>query len=401
MSVCFLHHDSLFKDLFLSKFKLPTMKKLLSIVVLLLTFSYLAQSQVKETSAEWTSFVRSIDVSFLSKELKFRLTAKAKVKIEDESSFAGLWARVDNKDGETGFFDNMGDRPIKSPEWERYQIEGVINSKSDRLLFGGLVLYDGQFYFDDFQLEIEDENGEFKTVPLENADFSATVVNNRIQEWVEGIYDSKPKRIKEYSFSSYKDEGSDNNALLIVGKGTEKDTSSYYIGPLKGYSQQIGTIITMLNNLSDRVESVVASLDQRETDWLLDDNANSIGALIMHLAAAEAYYQVFTFEGRGFNDEEKEKWQTALSLGKEAQDKFKGKSIQYYLDVYKKVREKTIEELGKRDDEWLLSVPPSAGISNYFSWFHVMEHQSSHLGQVLLLKKRIPKVEAKIELEKN
>lgn len=377
------------------------MKKLLSVVILLLAAPYLAQSQVKETSAEWTSFVRSIDVSFLSKELKFRLTARAKVKTEDESSFAGLWARVDNKNGEMGFFDNMGNRPIKATDWESYKIEGVINEKSDRLFFGGLVLYDGQFFFDDFQLEIEDENGEFKTVPLKNADFSARVVNNRIQEWVEGTNDSKPMRIKEYSISSYKDEGSNNNALLIEGKGTEKDTSSYYIGPLKGYSQQIGTIITMLNNLSDRVERVVASLDQRETDWLLDDNANSIGALIMHLAAAEAYYQVFTFEGRGFNDEENEKWLTALNLGKEAQEKFKGKSIQHYLNIYKEVRKKTIEELGKRDDEWLLTVPPSAGISNYFSWFHVMEHQSSHLGQVLLLRKRIPKVEAKIELEKN
>ena len=41
----------------------------------------------------------------------------------------------------------------------------------------------------------------------------------------------------------------------------------------------------------------------------------------MHLAAAEAYYQVFTFEGRGFNDEEKEKWQAALDLGAKAREK--------------------------------------------------------------------------------
>lgn len=377
------------------------MKKIFPVIILLLTTSYFAQSQAKETSAEWTSFVRSIDVSFLSKELKFRLSANAKVNTEDENSFAGLWVRINNKDGETGFFDNMGDRPIKGTDWKNYKIEGVINEKSDRLFFGGLCLYNGQFFFDDFKLEIEDENGEFQVVEMENLGFDTKVVSNRIQAWTEGIDDKKPKRIKEYSISSYKDEGSDNYALLIEGKGIEKDTSSYYIGPLKGYSQQIGTIITMLNNLSDRVGSVVASLDEREVDWLLDDKANSIGALIMHLAAAEVYYQVFTFEGRGFNEEEKEKWQDAMNLGKEAQEKFKGKSVQHYLDIYKKVREKTIEELGKRDDEWLLTVPPNAGISNYFSWFHVMEHQSSHLGQVLLLKKRIPKIEAKIELEKN
>lgn len=377
------------------------MKKLLPLFILLLTTSYQARSQAKETSAVWTSFVRSIDVSFLSKELKFRLTANAKVNSEDTKSFAGLWVRIDNKDGETGFFDNMGNRPIRSTEWQNYKIEGVITRKSDRLYFGGLCLYNGRFFFDDFKLEIEDEHGEFQVVEMENTGFETKVVNNRIQAWTEGIDDKKPKRIKEYSISSFKDDDTNGYALLLEGKGIEQDTTSNYIGPLKGYSQQVGTIITMLNNLSSRVEQVVANMDERETDWLLDDNANSIGALIMHLAAAEAYYQVFTFEGRGFNEEEKEKWQAALNLGKEARERFKGKSIQHYLDIYKKVREKTIEELGKRDDEWLLSTPPSAGISNYFSWFHVMEHQSSHLGQVLLLKKRIPKIEAKIELEKN
>lgn len=33
---------------------------------------------------------------------------------------------------------------------------------------------------------------------------------------------------------------------------------------------------------------------------------------------------------------------------------------------------------------------PSYGMSNHYAWFHVMEHQSSHLGQVLFLRKRIP-----------
>jgi len=36
-------------------------------------------------------------------------------------------------------------------------------------------------------------------------------------------------------------------------------------------------------------------------------------------------------------------------------------------------------------------------MNNHFAWFHVMEHQSSHLGQILMLRKRIPKKEEKIE----
>jgi len=110
----------------------------------------------------------------------------------------------------------------------------------------------------------------------------------------------------------------------------------------------------------------------------------------MHLAAAEKLYQLRTFEGRRFNDEEKEIWNDALRLDEGGRDKFKGYDVQYYLDIYNKVRQVTIEELKKRDDKWLEEIEPGFTYSNHYSWFHVMEHQSSHLGQILFLKKRIP-----------
>ncbi|MEH6657571.1 hypothetical protein [Leeuwenhoekiella marinoflava] len=60
------------------------------------------------------------------------------------------------------------------------------------------------------------------------------------------------------------------------------------------------------------------------------------------------------------------------------------------------MRAKTKEELAKRDDKWLEEEIPGAGMTNFYGWFHVMEHQSSHLGQILLLQKRI-KPEEKAE----
>ena len=92
-----------------------------------------------------------------------------------------------------------------------------------------------------------------------------------------------------------------------------------------GYSDDIGQMISMLDNLKRRVERNVINLDQEGTDFLLDDKANTPGAIIYHLAATEAYYQVYTFEGRGFNAEERRKWDTALNLGDKARQEFKGK----------------------------------------------------------------------------
>ena len=85
--------------------------------------------------------------------------------------------------------------------------------------------------------------------------------------------------------------------MQIEGEGIERDASNF-IYPVKGYSPQIGILVAMLNNLSERVEKAVKGMDKRGLDFLLDERANSIGALVLHLAAAEAYYQVYTFENR-------------------------------------------------------------------------------------------------------
>ena len=158
------------------------------------------------------------------------------------------------------------------------------------------------------------------------------------------------------------------------------------ITPPEGYSNDIGNMVTMLDNLKQRIEYLVKDLNQEETDFLLDDKANRIGAIIYHLAATEAYYQVFTFEKRSFNEEEKQKWEVALSLGAAAREEFKGKPIQYYLDIYDEVRAKTKALLKEKNDKWFKKT--RRGMSNHWAWFHVMEHQANHMGQLALITKR-------------
>ncbi|WP_040278790.1 mycothiol transferase [Psychroserpens damuponensis] len=155
----------------------------------------------------------------------------------------------------------------------------------------------------------------------------------------------------------------------------------------KGYSNDIGQMISMLDNLKSRVERHVANLDQNGTDFLLDENANSPGAIIYHLAATEAYYQVYTFEGRGFNKAEAKKWETALNLGEKGRNEFKDKPISYYMKIYDDVREKTKDLLKTKDDAWFKEM--NGNMSNQWAWFHVMEHQANHMGQLALITKRL------------
>lgn len=157
----------------------------------------------------------------------------------------------------------------------------------------------------------------------------------------------------------------------------------------RGFSPQIGTTVSMMQDLKRRVTNSVVNLDQEQTDFLLDEDANRIGALILHLAATEKYYQVYTFENRGFNEEEKEEWEVALNLGEEARTKLVNKPIDYYLEKWDEVRKESLRLLKKQDDEWFSSkVSESSNMNNHWAWYHVMEHQANHMGQIRLIIKR-------------
>ena len=163
------------------------------------------------------------------------------------------------------------------------------------------------------------------------------------------------------------------------------------IKPVKGYSTQIGNMVSMLEDLKGRVTNSVVNLPQEETDFLLDEDANRIGALILHLAATEKYYQLFTFENRQFNKEEKKKWETALNLGTNARASIKNKPIDYYLDTWNEIRKETLLLLKGKDDKWFESNVGRTSMNNHWAWYHVMEHQANHMGQIRLIIKRIKK----------
>ncbi len=159
--------------------------------------------------------------------------------------------------------------------------------------------------------------------------------------------------------------------------------------PEDGYSPRIGIMVDMLEELKDRIAADVRDLSQEQTDYLFDEQANSIGAMVMHLVATESYYQVETLEGREWTEEEAALLELAGGMGPESRGNLKGKPIQYYLDLWDTVREKTLQGLKNKDDAWFAS-EIEEGINNHWVWFHVLEHMAAHMGQIDLVKKRLP-----------
>ena len=172
-----------------------------------------------------------------------------------------------------------------------------------------------------------------------------------------------------------------------------QDDDSWTVGPRPGYPPEIGTLVSMLHFTRMQVEHNIKGMSQADLDFLLDAKANTIGALLYHLAATDHYYGLNTFGGMKWDswpDDEKKKWDIPMNLGEPARKAIKGNSLDYYLNILHEVREKNLAEFKKRDDKWLTIVDKEFGANNYGKWFHVAEHESNHDGQIKFLKSRLP-----------
>jgi len=189
----------------------------------------------------------------------------------------------------------------------------------------------------------------------------------------------------------------------VVGAAADESESDTVVGPKKGFAPEIGTLTSMMAFTRSQVYGSTKGLTMEQLDFLLDDKANRIGALLLHLAAIETFFQLNTFDGlkwNGWSDSVKQKWDTPANLGESARKAIKGNNLDYYLNLLKETREKSLAEFRKRDDKWLMAVDKDWGwgpTNNYCKWFHVAEHESNHNGQIKLIKGRVPGAKTRTE----
>lgn len=167
----------------------------------------------------------------------------------------------------------------------------------------------------------------------------------------------------------------------------------FLVKPKTGFSPRIGELVSMMNYARFTTLQAVQGLTPPQLDYLLDEDSNSIGTLLYHFAAVETWYQAFTFEGRGLSIEEERPWQPGFEMGQAALRELGGKPLEFYLELLEAVRAKTLEEFARRDNDWLYQEFPlwDAAGNNYFCWFHVLEDEINHRGQIRLIRKRLPK----------
>ena len=182
----------------------------------------------------------------------------------------------------------------------------------------------------------------------------------------------------------------------VAGQPYSNTDNPFIVGPIEGYTPRVGTLLSTMTMMRHMVVYQVQNLTVAQLDHLVDDQANSIGAMLLHLAATEKYYQLNTFQGipwGEWSEEVKAEWDVPMGLGQAAQETIKGNSIEYYLKKLEEVRAHTMTEFAKRDDAWLQESEPFFGgnpTNIHAKWFHVCEHESNHNGQIKFIKKRLP-----------
>jgi uncharacterized damage-inducible protein DinB len=170
-------------------------------------------------------------------------------------------------------------------------------------------------------------------------------------------------------------------------------SSPYLIGRISGFAPEISRLVGMLRYARHTTMKAVQGLSIEQLDYVQDEHSNSIGMLLHHVAAVEVAYQIGTFEQRELTKEELERWSPALDLGAGARQKLSGEALPKHLSRLEAIRAETERQLGTRSDSWLDEETVFANghsANNYFKWFHVMEDELSHRGQIRWLRKRLP-----------
>src|SRR5262249_14719037 len=85
---------------------------------------------------------------------RVRLRAAIRAEVSGAGSQAMMWLRVDRKDGQPGFFDNMADRPVTAKEWRYYEIVGEVAADAETINLGLMLIGSGKAYLDDVSFTV-------------------------------------------------------------------------------------------------------------------------------------------------------------------------------------------------------------------------------------------------------
>ncbi|WP_288459422.1 alpha/beta hydrolase [uncultured Chryseobacterium sp.] len=255
------------------------MKKIISLLIL--WFSLGIQAQDKPVVSDWTAITQSLNVQD-KQNWKFRVSAKIR-KENDNNAKCAIWARIDKLDNSTGFFENQAYSDIKvTSEWNSYEIKGTVNPDGKTLNIGAFAEDNGDFYFDDFKLEVlNPKNAKWMNIPLKNAGFEEEIAFEK--NWAEGIGRNKITHVKNFSITASDNKPFTGKKSLLIkarniignmphGKFAEVNGIKMYYETygegepllmLHGNGQSISAFMNQVDDFSKKYKVIIVDCRER------------------------------------------------------------------------------------------------------------------------------------------
>lgn len=161
----------------------------------------------------------------------------------------------------------------------------------------------------------------------------------------------------------------------------------FVVGDLPEFSPGISRLVFMMDYVRRTTLEAVAGLTVEQLDAQVLAEGNTIGMLLAHMAGVEETYQGVTFHNTRPARELPEH-----TLGERGRLAFKGHPLEWSLNRLSSSRERTLLELARRDDGWFYHPYKPWGRktwNNAFCWFHVVEDEIRHQGQIIILRKEL------------
>jgi uncharacterized damage-inducible protein DinB len=163
------------------------------------------------------------------------------------------------------------------------------------------------------------------------------------------------------------------------------------IFPSKGYTPHMGILVSNFSYTRRNTLFLAKNLSVEQLDFNFDYLSNSIGTLLMHIAALEFEFLVKQILNRKPTKIEDKKYSNAIGENMNKR-MIKNNNLEYYVEELTKNRDLIFEKLKNYNDDWLFSeinVSENTTINNYYLLRHVIDDELCHQGQIKLIRKRL------------
>lgn len=160
--------------------------------------------------------------------------------------------------------------------------------------------------------------------------------------------------------------------------------------PAPGFDPEIALRLGELDDLLRRLTQDVQGLRIEELDWSPGEGMNSIGTLLLHIAAAEFDWIRQDVLGKEFTPEEME-WLRYGYPWMEGLKPLTGRGVEFHFEKLAAARAHTkeaLKPLRTADLEKGFSAPDHPSRSATLRWilYHLVEHCAHHRGQIAYVK---------------